>query len=573
MEIIKYPYTHPARMNTAPYRLASPFTAALILTLLNSVKPLHIDDSAYYQYAAHISAHPLDPYGFEVYWGQRPDLALHILTPPLLPYWWAVGIKLFGERPFLWKLWLLPFCFLFALSLHTLFRRFARGLETPLLWMTVLSPTFLPSLNLMLDIPALGLSLFALTLFLRASDRGSWGLSALAGLLAGLAMLTKYTAMTILPVMLLYAFVFRTVRLGLFAGWVGVTLFACWEGIVAFAYGKSHFVYHFRTLGMLLLHKRAPRLILPLVGILGGLAPALALLALAALGAPPWMILAGAGVGAIGYILLALVPSQHATFILNPATGKAALTLNNLVVGILGLAFWSNLVAVARRVCPPFGRGVKGVDLLRSHPAASFLVLWSALEVLGYFALSPYPAVRRVMGIVIASTVLVGHLASGSCRSRARMLLVHGVLVAAISLGMVYYAVDLIEAMGEKAAVDEVVRHVRRRDTHGTIWYIGLWGFQFHAERAGMKPAIPDVTLLRKGDWLVVPGEKVIQPRIHIDKQRAVISEQLHIVDSVPLSTKPTYYAGRTPIVHHEGARVSVSVYRVNQDFVLASSI
>src|SRR5207248_233641 len=96
------------------------------------------------------------------------------------------------------------FALLFILALDALFSRFAQGLETPLVWMTVLSPTFLPSLNLMLDVPALGLSLFALVVFFRACDRHSLSRAIGAGLLAGLAMETKYTSFLAPAVMLLY---------------------------------------------------------------------------------------------------------------------------------------------------------------------------------------------------------------------------------------------------------------------------------------------------------------------------------------------------------------------------------
>src|SRR5262245_54385500 len=99
-----------------------------LFTLLNSVKPLQVDDAAYYYYAAQIAEHPSDPYGFFIHWYQKPERADHILAPPVLPYWWAIAIRLFGERPFLWKLWLLPFSLLFVGALYVLFRRFARGL-------------------------------------------------------------------------------------------------------------------------------------------------------------------------------------------------------------------------------------------------------------------------------------------------------------------------------------------------------------------------------------------------------------------------------------------------------------
>src|SRR5947209_2326907 len=81
-------------------------------TLLASLKPIHIDDAANYYYAKQIAAHPLDPFGFEILWYESPEPANHVLTPPVMVYWWALGIKLFGDQPILWKLWLLPFTLL-----------------------------------------------------------------------------------------------------------------------------------------------------------------------------------------------------------------------------------------------------------------------------------------------------------------------------------------------------------------------------------------------------------------------------------------------------------------------------
>ena len=92
---------------------AAQLTALLLLavsiTLLNCLKPLHLDDPAYYYYAAHIAQHPLAPYDFEVYWDYQTQPANRLLAPPLLPYWWAVAISWLGDHPLLWKLWLLPF--------------------------------------------------------------------------------------------------------------------------------------------------------------------------------------------------------------------------------------------------------------------------------------------------------------------------------------------------------------------------------------------------------------------------------------------------------------------------------
>src|SRR5262249_43423191 len=141
---------------------------ATLYTSLAAIKPIHIDEAANVYYARHIAEHPLDPYNFAMFWYEKPQPANEVLTPPLLVYWESLAVRLFGEQPILWKLWLLPFAFVLVFSLHALLRRFAPGTEMGLTWMTVLSPALLPSLNLMPDIPTLAWSVFAVVIFLRA---------------------------------------------------------------------------------------------------------------------------------------------------------------------------------------------------------------------------------------------------------------------------------------------------------------------------------------------------------------------------------------------------------------------
>src|SRR5262245_4641035 len=93
---------------------------AMAVTALNSLKPLCMDDPTYYLYAEQISRHPLDPYGFDVEAGVPAN---HVLAPPVLLYWWAAGLRLFGEDPVAWKWWLFPVVLLFVAALHRLCRR------------------------------------------------------------------------------------------------------------------------------------------------------------------------------------------------------------------------------------------------------------------------------------------------------------------------------------------------------------------------------------------------------------------------------------------------------------------
>ena len=114
-------------------RLALPLLLAAALAGANVFKPPVIDDTAYLAVARQIAQTPLDPYGFEQFWYEQPEPANHVLAPPVLPYWLALGIRLLGEKPMLLKLWLFPIALLFVGAFDSLLRRFARGMNSPLL--------------------------------------------------------------------------------------------------------------------------------------------------------------------------------------------------------------------------------------------------------------------------------------------------------------------------------------------------------------------------------------------------------------------------------------------------------
>src|SRR5262249_39453441 len=124
----------------------TPLFLALVVTLANAAKPVLVDDTAYLTYARHIAENPLDPYGFTIFWYTVPDPAFEVLAPPVVPYWLALGIRLFGEHTAVLKLGLFPFVWLLAWAVRDLLRRFARGADG-LLALVVLSPAILPAVN------------------------------------------------------------------------------------------------------------------------------------------------------------------------------------------------------------------------------------------------------------------------------------------------------------------------------------------------------------------------------------------------------------------------------------------
>jgi 4-amino-4-deoxy-L-arabinose transferase-like glycosyltransferase len=540
-------------------RLAFLFGLAILFTWLNSLKPLHVDDTYFHYYAAQIARHPLDPYGFQIFWWQRPVPANRVLAPPVFLYWWGLGIRLLGDDPVLWKWWLLPFAMVFVAAVHALLRRFARNLAGPLTALTVLSPVFLPGFNFMVDVPAVALALSAIAIFLRARDRNNLVLAVAGGLVAGAAMLTKYTAFVVPGVFLAHALVFRRWRLGLLAACIASLVFGTWECWVVCRYGESSFLCN--------LHQQDGRaskylhLALPLFTLLGGVAPALWLLGLAALRCPRWPIIAAGVFVLVSFGSIVLPAHQGIT---------AHLTLGHVFFWTLGLSLALTTAAVARRLLRSAGGG---------NPPCRvewFLLLWLGLEIAGYFVLSPFAAVRRVMGIYTVTTLLIGRLAARNHLGQPLprfpgVDLIGGIVALGIAAGLFYYGLDLHEATVQRRAVKVIARSIDRH-SDGACWYLGHGGFQFYAERAGLKPVVPDRSLLRAGDWLIVPDERCCHQRIVLKDTPVELRQEIVLADRLPVRTLLSYYGGRIPLEHDDGPRVRVGLYRVQRDFVPASA-
>lgn len=520
-------------------RLALPLMLAALLTAANAFKPPVIDDTAYLALARQIASHPLDPYGFEQFWYQEPEPANHVLAPPVLPYWLGLGIRLLGERPVLLKLWLFPIAVLFAFSLNSLFRRFAWPLEAPMIVLAVLSPAVLPAFNFMLDLPSLAFSLAALAVFLHGLDRRSLVLAAVAGILAGLAMQTKYIGFLTPPLLLGASILHRRYLPGLIAAVAAVTLFCAWEAFVAWKYGESHFVYHVLHEGTTWKEKleNAPWLIT----LLGGVAPGIAVAALARW---RWLLLPATAALLAAHLCLGFIEPHYTLHYL---------TLGWTTVAILAAAL------VARSISRP-KRG-------RVSRRTLFVLTWVAAEVAGYFVLTPFPASRRVLGLTLALTVLLGRILATTCRrhpGKAWLAVVPGVI-----LGVYFAAVDTFDARIEPEAVAEAASFVRQSDSTPTIWFVGHWGFQYAAEREGMKAVAPGRSVLRKGDWLLIPDVNTPsfqnQQEIRVDPRMGPVLHTVVIRHRFPRATRPWYYGGQWPLLNMDEVRMEVRIYRIQE--------
>jgi hypothetical protein len=545
---------------------------ALAFTAFNALIPLQIDDSAYVCYARQAAAHPLDPYGFVSLWYDAPERANHVLAPPVLPYSVAPAIALFGDHPTLWKLSLFPWVLLFTFAVHALLRRFTPGLELALTVFVLFSPAVLPSLNLMLDVPALALSLLAIQLFLGACDRGSASQALLAGLTAALAIETKYTGFTAVGAIVAAAFAYRRPALGLVAAGAAIGGFLGWESIIANMYGRSHFLASVAANTSILSERAA--LVPVFFSQLGGVSPALVLIGMIAIGCSKRVVLWTGAALALAYAAVALFDASY--------VGRVH--LSERLFGTISAAPWRFQLA---EVLFDIFAGIALVVLVRAIRRLAtetgadrsdnrFLLAWLAIEVAGYIVLSPFPAVRRVLGTFVVLTVILGRVAARSGVTADRRRLLNGAVSFSVVLAFAFLGIDWLGARAFQIGAKEARASIPNNGA-GRVWYSGRWGFRYYAERCGMLPLIPryepssdaelpPATVLHKGDWLVVAEEPWQASKLNLAALPLREATRIVIDDPVPLRTVPCFYGGRTPLEHHEGPRLTVVVYRVVED-------
>ena len=196
-----------------------------------ATKAFHVDDPLYLWGARHILSEPLRPYDFSVNWAGNPEISMWRETknPPLMCYWLAAGIALFGERELPLHLWALPFALLAAVSMYFLARRHVKRPLWPTLALIVCPGFLVSATSVMADVPALALLLAGYVLFIEGVERRWPVLAALGALALGAAALTKYMAiggvgLAALSVLLrrrgdLRALLWLLVPVGLFTLW------------------------------------------------------------------------------------------------------------------------------------------------------------------------------------------------------------------------------------------------------------------------------------------------------------------------------------------------------------------
>jgi 4-amino-4-deoxy-L-arabinose transferase-like glycosyltransferase len=456
-------------------------------------KPFNMDDPLFLRAARHIQEHPLDPYGFPVNWfGTETPMWEATKNPPLACYYLAGAASLFGwSEVALHAAFLLP-----ALAAVLGTWRLAQQLcRRPFLAaaVTFFTPAFLiSSTTVMCDVLMLAFWVWAIYFWREGLRRDRqlslWG----AGLLAALALLTKYYGACLVPLLAAVGLLAR--RRG---GWWTMPLLVPVTALVLYHLATLALYHHSlpadaadyarfpETLSAFWVSKSGSSL--SALTFLGGcLATATFFMPLLWRARQLALCAGAAGLLAVGLLFASAVLKEY-----GPIQGSSRAFIG------LQLVFWAGGGAciLALTVADAWNR---------HEPESWLLALW----VFGTFAFAALfnwtVNGRTLLPLAPAVGILVARRldwnASLAAKGAGRGILICLATGAALSL-----LVARADYLFAKAVRQSALTTFAKFGTGPNFRFQGHWGFQYYLEAAGAAALDINHTLLQRGDVIATP--------------------------------------------------------------------
>ncbi len=475
----------------APRREIIAVAALTIVPLLPFLSAaFSMDAPVFMAVTRQILAHPLDPFGFDMIWDPTaPQAAIFNRNPPLLSYYLAPFVAIFGEREAVVHAALLVFPPMASLSFYGIARRVVgQGLAPTAL--LVATPAFLVlSAAVMLDVPVVACMLVAVYAFLRALEdeptRMRWEL--VAGVAAAAAGVMKYVGFSIAPLMAAAIVLLHPRKLSASARVLGIPLlvWGLWGLWTFHLYDAVHF---FISTDLVQDKSFEPDHFwnqvasTPIYFGAALLFPILAAIRSPLLGGRDWLFALGGlllGIVAVLWVLPDGEPSRR-----NPLEG------DERVLAALGCAgavyLWG--VALAR---------------IRKGPLDVFLILWFGGVTFWTLFLNWH--VNSADALLAAPPALLLLFRSESLCPPARVAAVWVALALPLSVLLTW--ADSAQAGVYRWAAERIAKEIGDRPGNG--WFVGHWGYQYYMERLGFRAVVPPqyerwygASDLHKGDWI-----------------------------------------------------------------------
>ena len=211
----------------------------LFLTLPFANKAVHIDDTVFLYIANQVTKEPLKPYSFNLEWSTLTGLATHITDPPLISYYAALIMVLFGESKLVLHISYIIFPLLAGVSMYYISKKFTETPLFPTLFLITSATFVVMSHNFMLDIPFLALFLASLSFYIYGVDYENNYLIGLGAFFCSLALLTKYSGLVLLPILAVYS-LFKNKPKSLIYLLIPLTTIVLWNLYTFKVYGLPH---------------------------------------------------------------------------------------------------------------------------------------------------------------------------------------------------------------------------------------------------------------------------------------------------------------------------------------------
>jgi len=471
----------------SPLAVVALITLACLLPFLG--KPFNMDDTLFIRAAENILKTPLDFYGFDVNWyGQFMPMYEVMKNPPLASYYIALVGGLFGfTEVALHTAFLVPAVAMSA-GTYLLAARLTRYPAAATL-AGVLTPVFMVSANtVMSDVMMLALWVWAILLWMKGLERGSYPVLLASGVLVALCTLTKYFGMSLIPLLAVYS-ILKGTRVKLWAPCLllPVVLLAGYQFGTAEAYGRG-LLFDAAGYAVNVKNKGASSLARSgLVGLvfIGGCAITPFVYAGAYWGRRAWLVVTTSALVVIVVGVLSVDP-LGVSFIKSSGV-DASFLLHAVVFTIAG----ASVMWLAMR------------DLLIERDADSALLfMW----VVGTFAFAAFinwtTNGRSMLPAVPAAGILAVRMAAAwrpfACPALRYLPLVPALVVSLL----VAYSDNALAVTTHMAARDILSRHT---EASAGVWFEGHWGFQYYMEGHGGHPIDFRSSVIPAGSTIVIP--------------------------------------------------------------------
>ena len=458
-------------------------------------KAVSIDDPLFIWTADQIRTNPFDFYGFQANWSGTPQPVSQLnFNPPLVAYFLALERAMLGTGELTMHLVFILPALAVAVGIFYLAKPVCKQPILAVL-IAVLSPIFLvSSTTLMCDMPMLMFWVWSLVVWRLGLQTRPW-LLPVAGLLAGLGILTKYNAILVLPLMALAATVARKRWFWSAAGLlVPILMLVGYEIVTARLYGKGLFAMSAAAAEAkreALVQERVIQSIVCLSFLGAGIASA----GLASFRLWSWRKI-GIGGGAAALLLLGFCLSREK---LGPVSVSAGEKIQwSYVVQVV---FWA--------VC---GLSVLAGSLRIWWEARdetnTVLLAWVVLCLLNSAFVNWMLSGRSLLPVLPAVSVLLARRLGELPQARNERWRLWLPLALAGCLAIAVAVADYCFANSVRSAARKISQELGAQNR--PIWFQGHWGFQYYMQQAGYSPLDLARPAAEPGDWVVTPYNNVM---------------------------------------------------------------